>query len=357
VSLARLEDSDGISLSLGPQDKEATMKKRKMTFISLLLIAAMMFCLTGEVFAEEMGFAISQSKENVSPGEELVIILNGKNLNDLYAYEAVLSYDPNVLELIKAESKLEGFFITPKNENGELVIAFTKIGKKAGEKGNVALCTIAFKAKAQGNANVKLVSAKALDTNLKATVFDNNVKIKTFNDLAAFEWARMYIEHLATLGIIAGTSETTYSPGLNITRADFVCLLVRTLKLTAEVDSNFDDVLERDHFYKEVGIAKKLGIAAGGGDNKFKPRESISRQDMMALVSRALKVAGKKLDGSGADLSQFRDANEIADYALEAVKEMVSAGIIVGNDGILNPRGYVTRAQAAVVMYKILYFN
>lgn len=334
------------------------MKKRKNIFISLLLVAAMMFCITGEVYAEEeMGFAISQSKESILPGEELVITLNGQNLKDLYAYEAVLSYDPEVVELINAESKLEGFFITPKNENGMITIAFTKIGKVPGEKGNVALCTVAFKGKAQGNANVKLVSTKALDTNLKATVYENNVKIKTFSDLEGFEWARMYIEHLATLGIIAGTSETTYSPGLNITRADFVCLLVRTLKLTAEVDSNFDDVLERDHFYKEVGIAKKLGIAAGGGNNKFNPREYISRQDMMALVSRALKIAGKQLDGSDTDLSQFQDAGEIADYALSAVKEMVSAGIIVGNNGILNPRGNVTRAQAAVVMYKILYFN
>jgi len=334
------------------------MKTRKMIFVSLLLVAAMMICITGEVLAEEeTRFGLSQSKETISSGEELEITLNGNNLKDLYAYEAVISYDPNVVEMVKAESKLDGFFITPKNENGELVIAFTKIGKIAGENGNVALCTIVFKGKAQGNANAKLVSVKALDSKLQATVYDSGVKIKTFNDLADFEWARMYIEHLATLGIIAGTSETTYSPGLNITRADFVCLLVRTLNLTAEVDSNFDDVVERDHFYKEVGIAKKLGIAAGGGNNKFKPRESISRQDMMALVSRAMKVAGKELDGSGADLSQFRDSNEIADYALNAVKELVSEGIIVGSDGILNPRGNVTRAQAAVVMYKILYHD
>jgi len=334
------------------------MKKRRMILVSLLLIAAMMICLTGEVLAEEeTRFVLSQIKETVSPGEEFVITFNGQNLKDLYAYEAVISYDPNIVEMVKAESKLDGFFITPKNENGELTIAFTKIGKKAGENGNVALCTVVFKGKAQGNANLKVVSTKALDSKLKATVYENNVKIKTFNDLAGFEWARMYIEHLATLGIIAGTSETTYSPGLNITRADFVCLLVRTLKLTAEVDSNFDDVVPSDHFYKEVGIARKLGIAAGDGNNKFNPRESITRQDMMCLVSRAMKVAGKELDGSGADLSQFRDVNEIAGYALNAVKEMVSEDIIVGYDGILNPKGNVTRAQAAVVMYKILYFN
>ena len=67
------------------------MKKRKRIFISLLLVAAMMICITGEVFAEEeTGFGLSQSKDTVSPGEELVITLNGQNLKDLYAYEAVI---------------------------------------------------------------------------------------------------------------------------------------------------------------------------------------------------------------------------------------------------------------------------
>ena len=74
-----------------------------------------------------------------------------------------LSYDPDIVELIKAESKLDDFFHYPKNENGELTIAFTKIGKTAGEKGNVALHRCF--GKAQGNANVKLV--QSLDTNLK----------------------------------------------------------------------------------------------------------------------------------------------------------------------------------------------
>lgn len=341
------------------QEKETTMKKSKMIFVNLLIVATLIMCISGKAFAEEeTGFFLSQSNENALPGQVLEVTVNGRNLESLYAYEAVISFDPDVLELDKAESKLEGFFISPIVDNGKLTIAFTKVGKNEGEKGNVALCTIVFKGKAQGNANVKLVSAKALDPNLKATTYNNdNITIKTFNDLAGYEWARMQIEALATQGIIAGTSETTFSPGNNITRADFICLLVRTLKLTAEVDSNFNDVVHGDHFYKEVGIAKKLGITLGCGDNQFKPRENISRQDMMVLIAKALKIAGKELGESDTDLNMFQDSGEIAEYALSAVKQLVKEEIIVGNNGIINPKGTVTRAQTAVVMYKILNFN
>lgn len=196
---------------------------------------------------------------------------------------------------------------------------------------------------------------QTLDSNQTDTVQNNGTSLgKTFSDLSGYEWAKIQIEALAAQGIIEGTSETTFSPGKNITRADFICLLVRTFRLTAEVDNNYNDVVQSDYFYKEVGIAKKLGITLGCGDNKFKPRENISRQDMMVIVSRAMKIAGKELDESVPDLSMFRDSTEIADYALSAVSQLTKEGIIVGSNGRVNPKGSVTRAQTAVIMYSVL---
>jgi len=201
----------------------------------------------------------------------------------------------------------------------------------------------------------KLESVGALDSDLTATLYNNETSsVKTFTDLAGYEWAKMQIESLAAQGIIAGTSATTFSPGNNITRADFICLLVRTLKLTAEVESNFNDVVPSDYFYNEVGIAKKLGITLGCGDGRFKPRENISRQDMMVIVSRALKIAGVELDESAFDINRFQDIGEVAPYALSAVTQLISEEIIVGSNGRINPKGTVTRAQTAVIMYKLL---
>ncbi|MBQ7037107.1 MAG: S-layer homology domain-containing protein, partial [Clostridia bacterium] len=63
----------------------------------------------------------------------------------------------------------------------------------------------------------------------------------------------------------------------------------------------------------------------------------------------ALKLAGS------ADLGSFSDAGLIADYAQTHVSAMVAEGLIRGNaDGTINPLGNTTRAEAAVIMQRLL---
>lgn len=325
--------------------------------ITRLLIVLMVFtCISGTAWAEaNTSFTLAQNPERVSVGQNIDIIINGNNLKDLYAYEVVLTFDPAIVEMDKAVSKLEGFFIPPKVENNQITLAFTKIGKKAGENGSVPLCTVAFKGKSEGNAAIKISSVKALDTKLAAVVYLNGINaLKTFTDLAGYEWAKMQIEALASMGVINGTSETTFSPGMNITRADFICMLVRALKLNEAIDGNFSDVPSSAYYYQSVGIAKKLGIAMGKGDNQFLPKENISRQDMMAITARAMKLAGKQLDNSASDLSGFKDSAKVAAYAENAAAQLIKAGIITGSNGNINPDGTATRAETAVIMYRML---
>ena len=178
----------------------------------------------------------------------------------------------------------------------------------------------------------------------------------TFEDISNYGWAKREIEVLASKGIIKGTSTTRmiFSPSANITRADYAALLVRTLGLTAEVSSNFDDVTMGDYFYEEVGIAKALGIIKGIGNNKFAPREEITRQDMMTMTARALKALNKlEAEGTAADLDKFTDAGQIASYAVESVAALVKDGLIVGSDNRLNPEEKAIRAEVAVLMYRI----
>jgi len=92
---------------------------------------------------------------------------------------------------------------------------------------------------------------------------------------------------LASKGVINGTSDTTFTPQADITRADFMILLVKALGLTAEVTSNFDDVSEKDYYYEYVGIAKELGITTGVGNNKFNPKAI--QQMLSGLQEKMLK--------------------------------------------------------------------
>ncbi|MBQ9984993.1 MAG: Ig-like domain-containing protein, partial [Oscillospiraceae bacterium] len=109
-----------------------------------------------------------------------------------------------------------------------------------------------------------------------------------FIDLGAHAWASDAINALADEGIIKGTSENTFSPAANITRADFALLLVRAFKLESENTENFADVASSDYFAAELAIARNTGVVNGIGDNKFAPRNTITRQDMMTIVYRAL---------------------------------------------------------------------
>ncbi|TVY11751.1 S-layer homology domain-containing protein [Paenibacillus cremeus] len=174
---------------------------------------------------------------------------------------------------------------------------------------------------------------------------------KTFTDLTDYAWAKQQIEALASKGIINGTSEDAFSPSRSITRGEFLALLVRTLGLTADVNDNFSDVGKDDAYYREIGIARKLGISEGTSDNKVNPLVPISRQDMMVLSARALQLI--HTPGSGVSLATFTDQAEIASYAVDSIAAMVQAGLVTGDGSRLNPHGETTRAEAAVLMYRL----
>lgn len=176
----------------------------------------------------------------------------------------------------------------------------------------------------------------------------------TFKDLGSVAWAKKAVEVLASKGIINDATVENYYPESYITRAEYIEMLVRTLNLNAEFDSNFDDIKAGTKHYNAVGIAKKLGITAGAGNNLFKPNTAISRQDMMVLTYNALKVSNR-LDSSNNTISlgNFNDKGEIASYAVEAVSRLVDERIIVGSNNKVRPRSETTRAVAAAVLYKI----
>jgi hypothetical protein len=184
---------------------------------------------------------------------------------------------------------------------------------------------------------------------------DYPVPAERFKDLTGYDWARDDIHRLAERGIIRGTGETTYSPGANITRADFTLLLVRAFGLTSESADNFADVKNEDYFAAALAAAKANGIVTGVGDNRFNPRDGISRQDLFVILERTLKKLGIELAPADAsELSGYSDYGDIADYAKSAVATLVKNGIVFGTGDRINPRGRATRAEVAVLLGRLL---
>ncbi len=176
------------------------------------------------------------------------------------------------------------------------------------------------------------------------------LKTSAYRDTHLTPWAAEAIRELDSRDIVNDITATSFAPQRKITRADFAYFYVRTLGLTADTAENFADVNPNAYYAKELAIGRALGILQGVGDNKYNPEAEISRQDLMTIIAR-----GMEINSAGTDLSAFSDSAEIADYALEGVRAMVASGLVKGNaDGTLNPKGNTTRAEAAVIMKRIL---
>ena len=174
-----------------------------------------------------------------------------------------------------------------------------------------------------------------------------------FTDIANYEWAKESIYTLKNAGIISGVSATEFAPASNIKRGDFILILTRMLSVNNEFTENFADVPSKSYYYNAIGSAKAAGIAQGSGDS-FMPENTITRQDLITLAYRAFLAKGYISETSDmSSLDSFNDKAEISDYAKAPMAAMVSAGIIKGSDGNVNPLGFATRAEVAVMCARL----
>ncbi|WAM36354.1 S-layer homology domain-containing protein [Caldicellulosiruptor acetigenus] len=121
------------------------------------------------------------------------------------------------------------------------------------------------------------------------------------------------------------------------------------------VDDNFSDVSKDAYYYNEVGIAKKLGIVKGTGNNNFKPEDPITREEMMVIISRVLNICNAKVEkGDKNELAIYNDRDMISEYAIEDVATLIKNGIIKGSQNNIKPKAITTRAEAAVVIYRLV---
>lgn len=179
---------------------------------------------------------------------------------------------------------------------------------------------------------------------------------QVFADLKHVPWAQEAIEQLAEKGIIQGVSPSAFNPGAQIKRADFVKLLLDTLGLKADTSAaaGFGDVEPGAYYAGAVGAAKALGVVTGDGDGSFRPEAPLSREEAAVLIDRALKLRQIELAASSKiELGDFKDSGSVAGYARDSVAALVESGLIQGSGNALNPKGKLTRAESAVLLYRI----
>jgi hypothetical protein len=183
------------------------------------------------------------------------------------------------------------------------------------------------------------------------TVNKTEESIPLFNDVSKDNWSYNAIINLAKDKILSGRSENIFEPNAPVTRAEFVKIIVAAKKLTLinNEDAVFSDVSKSEWYAPYIAAAKNAGFIHGTHEGEFLPNESITRQDMAVMLFRAFEMDGEY------EL-EFSDSTAISEYAKKAVATMQGKKIISGmGDGTFMPLAIATRAQAAVVIYNILY--
>jgi len=185
----------------------------------------------------------------------------------------------------------------------------------------------------------------------KVTPSKTETKVK-FNDLISVPWAAEAIVMLSENGIISGVSENEYAPNDTVTREQFAKLLAGAIGIfDPDATCEFSDA-QGDWYTPYIASVKNAGLINGTGNNEFGVGLNITRQDMAVMIYNALKYKNSVLTD---EKDGFSDSEKIADYAKTAVRYLAGAGIINGmGDGSFAPDNNATRAEAAVLIYKMM---
>jgi len=185
-----------------------------------------------------------------------------------------------------------------------------------------------------------------------------DVAPKSFADLVN-HWAVKDITTLANKLIVNGTGAGKFEPARNITRAEFAAMIVRALGLQATEAADFSDVPATAWYADEVAAAAEFGIVKGDGTGKFRPTDTITRQEMAVMVIRAQALAGEEVVLSNAEIAAvlggFSDAGQIGSWARAELAAAIDAGIVKGtSNNTVSPTATATRAEAAAMIIRVL---
>lgn len=175
-----------------------------------------------------------------------------------------------------------------------------------------------------------------------------------FLDISDVAWAKNAINYLADKSIISGYPDNTFKPNSMVTREEFAKMLCVALNIAKEEKSikNFEDVSENDWYYEYVVNLNSAGIINGISDSMFGTGAELTREDLAVMIAKAASYKNINIATSGE--VEFNDSNDISDYAKESVAVLANSGIMVGYNNYFEPKGSVTRAMAAKVIFELL---
>ncbi len=184
--------------------------------------------------------------------------------------------------------------------------------------------------------------------------------IPVFSDTNS-HWAQTDIQRLQSLGVLTGVGNGQFAPQEVLTRAQFVQMISNLLKLDPSgAPYRYSDVPGDAWYLDAVRAASAAGIVSGYTDDSFKPNRLVTREEMVHMIGNAIRYldSNAPLLANANDvqsLSSFRDASSVGGWARENLTLAVNAGLVQGkSNGSLSPKSNTTRAEAAVVLSRVI---
>ncbi|NMO95457.1 S-layer homology domain-containing protein [Paenibacillus lemnae] len=304
---------------------------KKLGFIAVVLFMVLSLYPSGALMADS-GPVITIKAAN--QGSNVILEVKGQRLTDLYAYQFNLAYDTKRLKFIEAKSPVSGFTVDPILKDNDLLFAHSKVGNVKGIQGEASLAVLTFERliSHSGPAEFKLHHIKLVDSGLEMAELKNEVRAITaqsitFTDIKG-HWAETSILKASELGWVNGYSDQTFRPQKQVTRAEFVTMLVRALELPVSEapELQFKDSRNIPVWSKGyIQTAVESGLIEGYADGTFRHNRLITRAEMAAVIVRSQGVVPDP-----AAKPKFSDTEQIPAWAQPYIASAVDRGWIQG---------------------------
>ena len=174
-----------------------------------------------------------------------------------------------------------------------------------------------------------------------------------FKDVKTADWFYNDVKYVYEKGMMAGTAADVFAPNATTTRAMIVTILYRLEGSPAVTGTSaFVDVPAGQWYTDAVNWAAANQIVKGTSATTFAPNDSITREQMAAILYRYAQYKGYDVTKK-ADLSGYSDNGQVSAYAKDALAWANAAKLINGvTNTTLAPQGNATRAQVSAILHR-----
>ncbi|MEE0365735.1 MAG: S-layer homology domain-containing protein [Oscillospiraceae bacterium] len=180
--------------------------------------------------------------------------------------------------------------------------------------------------------------------------FVKEVETSPFGDVSTSVYYYEAVKWAQEKGITGGIGNGLFGPNQPCTRAQIVTFLWRaTGSPVVNYAMNMSDVPEGSYYAEAVRWALSEGITTGTTENTFSPDSECTRAQAVAFLFRYAASEAVTLQEL---VSGFSDADSVPGYALPAMNWALAEEIVQGNGSKLMPNDSCTRAQIVTFLFR-----